>query len=208
PSASSIEDWVPNSKDEFKTKALQFVPSFVQSSEQVKSPRHSVKPLETSIPAATPALASLKYTSSGKRRGNHKQYASLPHQKPQKHMVPTAVLTQSKPVFNIAVRPVSADVLRIMVTRPRLAHPIVTKSKLPIRMHIACSPSPKTSNSPPRVTAAQALVVSATQGVQGKWVWRLKCLILDHDSRTTSASMNLKCFDYNDALGRSKSVMA
>nr|GFC16689.1 putative ribonuclease H-like domain-containing protein [Tanacetum cinerariifolium] len=71
---------------------------------------------------------------------------------------------QSKPVFNTAVRPVSAAVPRIMVTRPRLAHPAVTKSKLPIRRHITHSPSPKTSTSPPRVTAAQAPVVSAAQG--------------------------------------------
>nr|GEY90287.1 hypothetical protein [Tanacetum cinerariifolium] len=126
-------------------------------------------PIETSIPAATPATASPKFTSSGKRhnrkacfvcksvdhlikdcdyrakkmaqptqrnythRGNHKQSALLTHKKPQKHMVPTAVLTQSKPVFNTAVRPVSADVPKIMVTRPRLAHLIVTKSTSPIR---------------------------------------------------------------------------
>nr|GFD53920.1 hypothetical protein [Tanacetum cinerariifolium] len=99
----------------------------------------TVQPIKTSIAAATPAPASPKSNSSGKRRnrkacfvcksvdhlikdydyhtkkmaqptlrnyahrGNHKQYASLPHQKPQKHMVPTAVLTQSKPVFNTAV---------------------------------------------------------------------------------------------------------
>nr|GFB32578.1 ribonuclease H-like domain-containing protein [Tanacetum cinerariifolium] len=43
-----------------------------------------------------------------------------------------------------------------MVTRPRLAHPTVTKSKSPTRRHITHSPSPKTSNLPPRVTAAQA----------------------------------------------------
>nr|GEY36883.1 hypothetical protein [Tanacetum cinerariifolium] len=119
----------------------EFAPSFVQSSEQVKSPRHTIQPIETSILAATPAL-----------------YASFPHKKPQKHMVPTAVLTQSKPVFNTAVRPVSAAVSRIMVTQPRLNHPIVTKSKSPIRRNITHSPSPKTSNSPPRVTAAQASV--------------------------------------------------
>nr|GEW77950.1 ribonuclease H-like domain-containing protein [Tanacetum cinerariifolium] len=97
-------------------------------------------------------------------RGNHKQYASLTHTKPQKHMVPAAVLTQSKPVSITAVRPVSAAVPKIKVTRPRLAHPIVTKSKSPIRRHITHSPSPKTSNSPPRVTAVQASVVSTAQG--------------------------------------------
>nr|GFB14030.1 ribonuclease H-like domain-containing protein [Tanacetum cinerariifolium] len=97
-------------------------------------------------------------------RGNHKQYASMTHNKPQKHMVPTAVLTQSKPVFNTAVRPVSAVVPNISVTRPRYAHQVFTKSKSPIIRHITGSPSPKTSNLPSRVTAAQASVVSTAQG--------------------------------------------
>nr|GEW79864.1 putative ribonuclease H-like domain-containing protein [Tanacetum cinerariifolium] len=105
-----IKDWVSNSKDESENKAPQFVPSFVQSSEQVKSPRHSVQPIKTSIPAATHAPTSLKSTSSGKRieklaLGNPKQYAQLTHTTPQKHMTPTVVLTQSKPMFNTAVRP-------------------------------------------------------------------------------------------------------
>nr|GFA74300.1 hypothetical protein [Tanacetum cinerariifolium] len=42
PSAPIIEDWVSDFKDESETKASQLVPSFVQSSEQVKSPRHFV----------------------------------------------------------------------------------------------------------------------------------------------------------------------
>nr|GEZ49482.1 hypothetical protein [Tanacetum cinerariifolium] len=86
-------------------------------------------------------------------RGNNKQNASLTHKNPPKHMVPAAVLTQSKPVSLTAVRPVSAAVPKIMVTQPRLSHPIVTKSKSPIRRHITRSQSPKTSNSPFRVTA-------------------------------------------------------
>nr|GFC88461.1 hypothetical protein [Tanacetum cinerariifolium] len=78
------------------------------------------------------------------------------------------VLTQSKPVSITAVRPVSAIMPKFMVTRPRLSHPIVTKSKSPIRRHITYSPSSKTSNSPPRVTGAQAPVVSVAQGMKGK----------------------------------------
>nr|GEV84091.1 hypothetical protein [Tanacetum cinerariifolium] len=126
PSAPIIKDWVSDSEDESETKAPHFVPSFVQSSEQVKSPRHSVQPIETFIPAATPAPASPKPTSSGK-----------------------------KGIGKLALS-VSADVPKIMVTRPRLAHPIVTKSKSPNRRYITRSLSPKTSNSPLRVTAAQA----------------------------------------------------
>nr|GEY53902.1 hypothetical protein [Tanacetum cinerariifolium] len=79
-------------------------------------------------------------------------------------MVPTAVLTQSKPVSITAVTQVSAVVPKNMVTQPRLANPIVTKSKSPIRWHITCSQSPKSSNSPLRVTAVQAPVVSDAQG--------------------------------------------
>nr|GEY36188.1 hypothetical protein [Tanacetum cinerariifolium] len=174
PTVPIIEDWVSDSEDESETKAPQIVPSFVQSSEQVKTPRHSVQSVEKSIPTATPKPTSLKSNRSGKRRnrktcfvcksvdhlikdcdyhakkmaqptprnyahtGNNKQHASLTHKNPSKHMVPAAVLTQSKPVSITTVRPVSAVVPKFMVPRPRLAHPI-------------------------------ALVVSAAQGMNGKW---------------------------------------
>nr|GEV70066.1 hypothetical protein [Tanacetum cinerariifolium] len=91
-------------------------------------------------------------------KGNNKQNASLTLKNPPKHMVPAIVLTQSKQVSITALRPVSVDVPKIIVTRPRLTHPIVTKSKSPIRRHITRSQSPKTSNSPLRVTAVQAPV--------------------------------------------------
>nr|GEU45255.1 hypothetical protein [Tanacetum cinerariifolium] len=170
-----IEDWVPDSEDAFDTTAPQFVPSFVQSFEQVKSPRHSVRNVETTIPATTPKPASPKPASSGKgrnrkacfvcksvdhlikdcdyhakkmtqptprnhtHRGNHKQYATLTPTNPQKHMVLAEVLTQSKPVSITVVRP-------LVLLCPNSGH------------------SPKTSNSPPGVTAVKTLVVSAAQG--------------------------------------------
>nr|GEZ15946.1 ribonuclease H-like domain-containing protein [Tanacetum cinerariifolium] len=142
--------------------AFTIVPSFVQSSKQVKTPSNSIQPVKTSIPADTPKPTRLKSNSSGKRRNKKlalcARNASLTHKNPPKHMVPAAILTQSKPVSITIVRPVSAVVPKIMVTRPRLAHPIVTKSKSPIRRHITGSQSPKTSNSPPRVTVVQASV--------------------------------------------------
>nr|GEY50005.1 hypothetical protein [Tanacetum cinerariifolium] len=52
PMAPIIEDWV--FEDESDPNPLQIAPSFVQSTEQVKPPRHSVQPVETSILAATP----------------------------------------------------------------------------------------------------------------------------------------------------------
>nr|GFA90364.1 hypothetical protein [Tanacetum cinerariifolium] len=92
-------------------------------------------------------------------RGTHKQFAPLSHYQSHTHMVPTAVLTQSKSVLNTAARPVSAALPTLPVTRPRHAHHGVTKSTSPIRRHITRSPSSKTSNSPLRVTAAKALVI-------------------------------------------------
>nr|GEU59880.1 retrovirus-related Pol polyprotein from transposon TNT 1-94 [Tanacetum cinerariifolium] len=65
------------------------------------------------------------------------------------------------------VRTVSAVVPKFKVTRPRHAKPIVTKPKSPIRWHITRSPSPKASNSPPRVTAVKASVVNAAQVSNG-----------------------------------------
>ncbi|GKC96650.1 hypothetical protein Tco_1162092 [Tanacetum coccineum] len=40
------------------------------------------------------------------------------------------------------------------------------------------------------------------------WAWRPKHKILDHVSKNNGASMSFKRFDYIDAQGRSKSVMA
>nr|GEV63369.1 retrovirus-related Pol polyprotein from transposon TNT 1-94 [Tanacetum cinerariifolium] len=234
-------DLVSDSENESETKTPQNVPSFVQPTEQVKSPRPSVQHVKTSIPPATLETAIPKPTGNGKckngkacfvcqildhlikdcdyhekkiaqptarnhaQRGIHKQYAQMTLPNPQRYVVPIAVVPKSKLVTINAVRTITADVPKIKVTRPRQHKPIITKPNLPTRRHINRSPSPKASNSPPRVTAVKAPVVNAAKDMQGKWEWKPKCLILDHVSRNTSASMILKRFDYNDALGRSKS---
>nr|GEV07102.1 putative ribonuclease H-like domain-containing protein [Tanacetum cinerariifolium] len=192
PAAPIIQDWVSDSEDESETKPPQSVLSFVQSTEQVKSPRPSIQHVKTSIPAATPNPASLKPTSNGKRRN-------------RKACFVCQIVTESKPVPTTAARPVNTVVPKIKVTRPRHAKSIVTKTTSPTSRHINHIPSPKASNSPPRVTVVKALVVNVAMGMQGKWEWKPKCPVLDHVSRKTSASMTLKRFDYNDALGRSKS---
>nr|GEW29487.1 ribonuclease H-like domain-containing protein [Tanacetum cinerariifolium] len=103
--------------------------------------------VETSISAATPKPASPKPASSGKRRNR-----------------------KSKPISITAVRPVSAVVPQIKVTRPKQVQLIVTKPKSPIRRHITRSPSPKTSNSPPRVTAVKASVGNPQHALKDKGV--------------------------------------
>nr|GEX59405.1 putative ribonuclease H-like domain-containing protein [Tanacetum cinerariifolium] len=81
-----------------------------------------------------------------------------------RHEVPVTVLTQSKLVPINAVRPVSTDVPKISVTRPRQAKTVVTKITSPPKRHINCTPSPKPSNFPPTVTTVKAPMVNAAKG--------------------------------------------
>nr|GEV39738.1 putative ribonuclease H-like domain-containing protein [Tanacetum cinerariifolium] len=244
PLAPIIEDWVSDSEDDSEAKIPHNFPSFVQPTEQVKSPRPSVKHVETFILVATPKTAIPMPKSKGNirnrkacflcksltylikdcnfyekkmpqttprnhaQRGNHTHYARMTLPNPQRHVVPTAVLTQSRLVSITTTRQVTTVVPKTNVTRPRHAKTVVTKPHSPPRRHINHSPSPKASNFPLKVTTVKAHMVNVVKGVQGKWEWKPKCLILDHVSQTTSASMTLKRFDYNDALGRSNSVMA
>nr|GEV22198.1 uncharacterized mitochondrial protein AtMg00810-like [Tanacetum cinerariifolium] len=241
PLAPIIEDWVSNSKDDSEAEIPQNAPSFVQPNKQVKTPRPSVKPIETFIPTANHQIAILNPKSNGNRRnrkacfvcksldhlikdcdfyvkkmaqtpirnyvqrGNHHQYTRITLPNPQRHVVPTSVLTKSKLVPITATRPVTTAVPKPFVTRPRQAKTVVTKPHSPPRRHINHSPSPKASIFPLKVTTAKALMVNAIKGVHGKWEWKPKCPILDHVSHNTSASMTFKRFDYNDAHGRSKS---
>nr|GFB41323.1 ribonuclease H-like domain-containing protein [Tanacetum cinerariifolium] len=80
------------------------------------------------------------------------------------------VLTQSKPVSNTAVRPVSVALPNITMTRPRHTYHVVTKFKSPIRRHTTRSPTSKTSNLPPRVTAVQVPVGNPQQALRDKGV--------------------------------------
>nr|GEX87706.1 hypothetical protein [Tanacetum cinerariifolium] len=166
PSAPIIEDWVSDSEENDMPQVTKDVPSFAQSPELVKSPRHS-------------SLISPSYVSA-------------------------AAPSKSQPVLTTAARTVSAVKPKFSKTRPNIASYAMSKSKSPLRRPFTRHPSSKPIISPYRVTAAKPSVVSAAQNNHGKWVWRPKCLVLDHGLRKTSASMTLKRFDYNDALGGSK----
>nr|GEY48790.1 hypothetical protein [Tanacetum cinerariifolium] len=60
-------------------------------------------------------------TRSHAPRGHNKQYAIMPLSNPQRHVVPTTVLTQSKLVLINAVRLITTAVPKTSVTRPRQA---------------------------------------------------------------------------------------
>nr|GEW70285.1 reverse transcriptase domain-containing protein [Tanacetum cinerariifolium] len=127
-------------------------------------------------------------------RDIHKHKAPMNHSKFLLHKVSTAAPSKSKPVLTTAVRTVSAVKPSFSKTRPNNASYAMSKSKSPIRRPFIRHPSPKPSISPLRVNAAMPSAVSAAQTNHGKWVWKPKCLVLDHAFRTSSASMTLKRF--------------
>nr|GEY30481.1 putative ribonuclease H-like domain-containing protein [Tanacetum cinerariifolium] len=180
------------------TKLLNLLYSYKKACFVYKSVDHLIKDCEFHARK----LAQKSYASMD----IHKQYAPMNHSKFPLYKVSAAAPPKSQPVLTTAVRHVSAVKPKFSKTQPNLTSHVVSKSKSPLRRHFPRHPSSKPSTSPPRVTAAKSSVVSAAQNNQGTWVWRPKCLVIDHDSRTTSASMTLKWFDYNDALGRSKSL--
>nr|GEX42289.1 hypothetical protein [Tanacetum cinerariifolium] len=152
PLAPIIEDWVSDSKDDSEAKILQNTPSIILPNEQVKPPRSSVKPFETSILAANPKTTIPKPKSKGKNRnrkacfGKSLAICQNGTSKSPKACGPTIILTKSKLVPITAARPVTTAVPKTNVTRPRHAKTIVTKSHSPPRRHINRSPSPKARN--------------------------------------------------------------
>nr|GEU57908.1 ribonuclease H-like domain, reverse transcriptase, RNA-dependent DNA polymerase [Tanacetum cinerariifolium] len=72
-----------------------------------------------------------------------------------RHVVPTTVLTKSKPVLPTSIRQVTTAVPQTHVTRPRLAKTVVTKPHSPPRRNINCRLSPKPSNFPLKVTTVK-----------------------------------------------------
>nr|GFD51008.1 hypothetical protein [Tanacetum cinerariifolium] len=68
PSAPIIEDWVSDSEDEAMPQVTKDVPSFTQSPELVKSPRHSGLISPPLMSVAPPVLLRTHSPSKGLRR--------------------------------------------------------------------------------------------------------------------------------------------
>nr|GFA24718.1 hypothetical protein [Tanacetum cinerariifolium] len=193
-----------NENEHLAFNVTKDVPSLAQSPELVKTLRHSglISPPPMSIPSHVPLR--IHTPSKGLRRTKKTCFVC----KSETHLIKDCDFHARKTIS--AVRP------KFSRTRPNIAPYAVSKSKSPIRRPFIRHPSPKPSISPPRVNAAKPSAVnaakpstvSAAKHDHGNKVWRPKTRVLDHAFRTTSALMTLKRFDYNDALRRSKSVMA
>nr|GEV21542.1 putative ribonuclease H-like domain-containing protein [Tanacetum cinerariifolium] len=149
PSAPIIEDWVSNS---------EAIPKHTSNGNHRNRKACFVcKSLDHLIKDCDYHEKKLAQTTDRNHapRGHHKHYASMPLPNPQRYVVPTAVVPTSKLVPINAARPFTATVPNINVTRPRQAKSIVTKPNSLPRQPINCSPSPKASNFPPKVTAVK-----------------------------------------------------
>nr|GEV05681.1 ribonuclease H-like domain-containing protein [Tanacetum cinerariifolium] len=151
PSAPIIEDWVSDS-EESEADPSQNDSSFVQPTEQVKTPRPSVKPVAHSILTANLMTTNPK----PKTHGNSKNRKAC-----------FVLLTKSKLVPFTAARTVTTAIPQSHMTRPRPAKTIVTKPHSPPRRNINRIPSPKPSNFPPKVTTVKAPMVNAVKGIKG-----------------------------------------
>nr|GFA04916.1 ribonuclease H-like domain-containing protein [Tanacetum cinerariifolium] len=134
------------------------VPSFAQSPELVKSSRHSGQLCKAPILVAPSILLRSNPYSKASRKTKKACFVY----KSKDHLIKDCDFHTRK-TFS-AVKP------NFSKTRPKLASHAVYKSKSPLRRYLPRQSSSNSINSSPRVTAAKASVVSATQGKKGTWV--------------------------------------
>ncbi|GJT64667.1 hypothetical protein Tco_1016147 [Tanacetum coccineum] len=212
-----IEDWISDSENENETKSKsgQRKPSnakveFVKSYEHVKSPRESVKKVEnnkqTKYPKKNSQSPRAVLMKSGFKTLNTARQSSLR----------AAVSVNT-------VRPINTAYTRPTVNSARPASNVFNRAHSHVRRPFNKYTINKNNNLNKKIntvrenvtTVGPKAVVSDNKGNEANavkasacWVWRPKHKVLDHVSRNNGASMSFKRFDYVDAQGRSKSVMA
>nr|GFB17904.1 hypothetical protein [Tanacetum cinerariifolium] len=148
------------------------VPSFAQSSELVKSPRHSGLLSPPPMSVAPPVPLRTHSPSKGLRRIK-KTYLVC---KSETHLIKdydfhARKLTQkSYASRGIHKQTVSAVKPKFSKTRPNIASYVVSKSKSPPKRPFIQHPSSKPSISPPRVNAAKPSAGNPQQALKDKGV--------------------------------------
>ncbi|GKB47630.1 putative ribonuclease H-like domain-containing protein [Tanacetum coccineum] len=108
-----------------------------------------------------------------------------------------------------AARPMSylSKITHSTVKRPIHKNTVFKNSNINQRVNIVRGKEVNTARPKAVVNAVKGNNFNAVKA-SACWVWKPKHKVLDHVSKHNSASITLKKFDYIDAQGRSKSVMA
>nr|GEW00601.1 ribonuclease H-like domain-containing protein [Tanacetum cinerariifolium] len=203
--SETISNMNSDSEDEFEIVLVpkQKAPSFVQTSEHVKTTRASVKTVLKTLGQTIKSLEVISIAGIERLVLFVKNSARMTHAHSNRHVVPTTVLTRSRLVLLNAARPITTAVPKSTMKSPRLVNHVVNKAHTPIRRPINHILTLKNSNFNQKVTTVKVKKVNAVKSTKGNCVLKPKCNVLDHVSRLTSASMTLKKFDYTGALSRS-----
>nr|GFA62467.1 hypothetical protein [Tanacetum cinerariifolium] len=97
--------------------------------------------------------------------------------------------------------------LQVLTLRPIDKKTTFTNSNVPQKVNTVRSKTVNTARPKAVVNAVLGNRVNAFKA-SACWVWKPKTKVIDHVSKHNGASIKLKKFDYVDAQGRSKSVMA
>nr|GEV83933.1 hypothetical protein [Tanacetum cinerariifolium] len=157
PEAPIIEDWISDSEDETKIESVpkQKEPSFVLTSEHVKTPRESVEQVEHPKQA------------EHFRTNNQKSRVRMTHPHSNRTVVPTTILTRSRLASLNAARPVPTVVPQSTMKSPRPVKHVVNKAHSPIRRPINHTTATKNSNFNKKVTTVKVNIVNDVQGTKG-----------------------------------------
>ncbi|GKD15921.1 hypothetical protein Tco_1205079 [Tanacetum coccineum] len=190
-----IEEWVSGDEEEDvsqpKIEKKIVRPSivkkeFVKSKQQEKTARKTVKQVE-----------------------HHRQNIHSPrdNQRNWNNMIQVNA-AHSKTTVNVA-RPMSflSKIAHSTIKRPIHKNTTFKSSNLNQRVNNVWDKKINTARAKAVVNAVKGNNLNVVKA-SACWVWKRKHKVLDHVSKHNSASITIKKFDYVDAQGRSKSVMA
>nr|GEW46141.1 hypothetical protein [Tanacetum cinerariifolium] len=174
PNAPIIEDWTSDSEDETKIESVpkQKDPSFVLTSKHVKTPRESVKKVES----LNHLIKDYDYYEkqmvqkpmwNSAMRVNHPNSIRMTHPHSNSNVVPTIILTRSRLVSFNAARPIPTVVPQSTMKSPRPVKHVINKEHSHIRRPINHRPATKNSNFFKKVTTIKVNKVNAVHGVKG-----------------------------------------
>nr|GEW67878.1 hypothetical protein [Tanacetum cinerariifolium] len=183
PDASIIEDWISDSEDETEIEYVpkQREPCFVKSTKHVKTSREFVKKVEHNKQAKYLRINNQKsrdFDSYEKQmvqkpmwnsamRVNPQNSVRMTHPHSKRNVVPTTVLTRSKLVSLIAVRPVTTVVTQSTMKCTRTVKNVFNKAHLLVKRPINQRTATKNCNFNKKFTIVKVNKVNDVQGNKG-----------------------------------------